>query len=87
MIQALDDFPVEVQLTDSAHVARAVSMQPGGGVFESLQRARNARRLLAMSELAEDVQICAQQNSIQLNAALMNDGSIQPLRGFGAKLA
>lgn len=87
LIHALENFPVQLQLTDSAHVAHAVYAQRGNGVLASLQRARNARRLLAMPELAEDVRICAQQDSIALNAALMDDGSVQPLRGFGAKLA
>lgn len=47
----------------------------------------NARRLLARPELAPDVAFCLRRNSIQLNAGLMNDGSVRPMRGFGAKLA
>ena len=47
----------------------------------------NARRLLAQPDLAPDVAICLQRDSIHLNAGLMNDGSVRPMRGFGAKLA
>jgi 2-phosphosulfolactate phosphatase len=47
----------------------------------------NARRLLAKPDLAPDVAICLQRDSIQLNASMLNDGSVRPLRGFGAKLA
>jgi 2-phosphosulfolactate phosphatase len=46
----------------------------------------NARRLLAKPNLTADVAICLQRDSIQLNAGLMNDGSVRPMRGFGAKL-
>lgn len=47
----------------------------------------NARRLLARPELAADVSLCLQRDSIPLNACLMKDGSVRPMRGFGAKLA
>jgi 2-phosphosulfolactate phosphatase len=47
----------------------------------------NARRLLAKPDLAPDVPICLQRDSIQLNASMLNDGSVRPMRGFGAKLA
>lgn len=47
----------------------------------------NARRLLAQPALAPDVPLCLQRDSIQLNACLMKDGSVRPMRGFGAKLA
>ena len=47
----------------------------------------NARRLLAQPALAPDVAICLQRDSIALNASLLKDGSVRPLRGFGAKLA
>ena len=47
----------------------------------------NARRLLAKPDLAPDVEICLRRDTIQLNAGMMNDGTVRPLRGFGAKLA
>jgi len=47
----------------------------------------NARRLLAKPDLAPDVPLCLQRDCIQLNACMMNDGSVRPMRGFGAMLA
>jgi 2-phosphosulfolactate phosphatase len=47
----------------------------------------NARRLLANPALAPDVALCLARNSVPLNASMMRDGSVRPMRGFGAKLA
>ncbi len=47
----------------------------------------NARRLLAQPALAPDVTLCLQRDSIPLNACMMKDGSVRPMRGFGALLA
>jgi hypothetical protein len=47
----------------------------------------NARRLLAKPALAPDVPICLKRDTIELNASLLNDGSVRAMRGFGAKLA
>jgi len=47
----------------------------------------NARRLLARSDLAPDVPLCLQRDSIQLNACMMKDGGVRPMRGFGTMLA
>lgn len=47
----------------------------------------NARRLLAQPALAPDVPLCLQRDSIALNACLLTDGSVRPMRGFGAQLA
>jgi len=52
-----------------------------------MESSLNARRLLANPDLAPDVALCLQRDSINLNAALMADGSVRPLPGFGAKLA
>ena len=47
----------------------------------------NARRLLANADLAPDVPLCLARDSVNLNASLLNDGTVRPMPGFGAKLA
>ncbi len=47
----------------------------------------NARRLLANPDLAPDVPLCLAQDSVPMNASLLNDGSVRAMRGFGATLA
>jgi 2-phosphosulfolactate phosphatase len=46
----------------------------------------NARRLLANPDLAPDVPICLARDTVQLNASLLNGGSVRAMRGFGVKL-
>jgi 2-phosphosulfolactate phosphatase len=79
-------------LSDSAHLASLAYSQAcmdDGGVWEKAitSRALNARRLLANPDLAPDVALCLADARMPLNAALMKDGSVRPLPGFGAKLA
>ena len=79
-------------LSDSAHLAGLAYSQGctnGGGVWERAITAcsLNARRLLANPELAPDVALCLADARTPLNASLMKDGSVRPLRGFGVKLA
>jgi 2-phosphosulfolactate phosphatase len=73
--------------SDSAHIARAAWQHCGGDPQRIHELARNGRKLLSLPALAPDVSLCLQRNTIRLNAALMNDGSVRPLRGFAAKLA
>ncbi|HWN94141.1 MAG TPA: 2-phosphosulfolactate phosphatase [Methylomirabilota bacterium] len=47
----------------------------------------NARRLLANPDLAPDVAICLQRDTVQFNASLLRDGTVRAMPGFGAKLA
>lgn len=73
--------------SDSAHLVWRAFRQVGEDKEALIKSSLNARRLLANPNLAADVEICLRRDTIQLNAGLMNDGSIRPLRGQGAKLA
>lgn len=73
-------------LSDSAHLVWHAFRH----VFEDsalIASSLNARRLLAKPDLAADVPLCLQRDSLQLNASMMQDGSVRPMHGFGAKLA
>lgn len=74
-------------LSDSAQLVWRGYRQVGDDSNALTESSLNARRLLANPDLAPDVPLCLRLNSIELNAALMNDGSVRPMRGFGAKLA
>lgn len=86
LIDCLQHLLVKDSLSDSAqlvwHAFQHIS-EDSALIAASL----NARRLLAKPDLAPDVPICLQRDSVQLNACMMNDGSVRPMRGFGAKLA
>ena len=87
LLESLAHLAKGVDLTDSAQIARAVFTQAGGNPACIRDAARNGRKLLSMPALAEDVTVCLQRNTIQLNASLREDGSVRAMRGFGAKLA
>jgi 2-phosphosulfolactate phosphatase len=86
LIDSIQHLAAKEHLSDSAqlvcHAYRHV-IDDATLVASSL----NARRLLANPNLAPDVSICLQRDTIQLNASLLNDGSVRAMRGFGAKLA
>ena len=73
-------------LSDSAQVAWR-TFQHASDINEISSASINARRLLANPDLAPDVSLCLASNSILLNASLLNDGTVRPMRGFAAKLA
>ena len=79
-------------LSDAAHLVGLAynqgCMNCGGSWDKAITPCSlNARRLLANPDLAPDVALCLADARMPLNAALMKDGSVRPLRGFGAKLA
>ncbi len=86
LIDRLRHLAASDGLSDSAQVVwRAFR-----NVFEDhelIAASLNARRLLANPDLAPDVALCLQRDTIELNAALMRDGSVRPMRGFAATLA
>ena len=85
LIDSLQHLTMNESLSDSAqlvwHAYRHVSEDK-----ELIVSSLNARRLLANADLAPDVAICLQRDTIQLNASLLNDGSVRAMRGFGTKL-
>jgi 2-phosphosulfolactate phosphatase len=87
LIESLQDFVKPGSLSDSAQLVWRAYRQVGDNRSVLIESSLNAQRLLANPDLAADVAFCLQRDSISLNAALMGDGSVRPLRGFGAKLA
>ena len=83
LIDALQHRLKPAALSDAAHLVWRASRQLGDDSNALVECSLNARRLLANPELAADVPLCLCRNSIELNAALMNDGSVRPMRGFG----
>jgi 2-phosphosulfolactate phosphatase len=86
LVNALQHLTTAESLSDAAHLVWHAFRH----VFEDsalTSSALNARRLLANPDLAADVAICLQRDSVPLNASLLEDGSVRAMRGFGAKLA
>jgi 2-phosphosulfolactate phosphatase len=86
LIDALQRVTVSDQLSDSAHLVWHAFRH----VFEDstlIASSLNARRLLANPDLAPDVSICLQRDTISLNASLLSDGTVRSMAAFGAKLA
>jgi 2-phosphosulfolactate phosphatase len=65
------------EVADSAHFARQLYLQSAADLLASMQFSRNARRLLAMPELAEDVAVCLQRDTQPVVAALGTDGALR----------
>ena len=74
-------------LSDAAQLVWRAARQVGDDSNALIESSLNARRLLANPDLAPDVPLCLRRDNIRLNAALMKDGSVRPLRGFGSMLA
>ena len=87
LIETLRNLNQAADLSDSAQLVRHAFRQVGENKDVLITSSLNARRLRAKPDLAPDVDICLRHDTIPLNAALMNDGSVRALRGFGAKLA
>jgi len=87
LIETLRNLNPAGDLSDSAQLVWHACRQVGENKEALIASSLNARRLCANPDLAADVEICLRRDTIQLNAALMNDGSVRSLRGFGAKLA
>jgi phosphosulfolactate phosphohydrolase-like enzyme len=86
LIDALRHLTAPDELSDSANLVWHAFRH----VFDDntlIASSLNARRLLAKPDLAPDVPICLQRDSIQFNASLLNDGSVRAMREFGARLA
>ncbi len=86
LIEKLLSGKKEDGLSDSARVAWNSFRQTADNnvlVASSL----NARRLMANPDLAPDVQLCLARDTVPLNASMLEDGSVRPMKDFGAKLA
>ena len=68
-----------VRLNDSAETARNAWRKAKSNLLEVVSEAENARRLLAIPELRDDVAFCLRQDVFKLSAVLGRDGAIRIL--------
>jgi 2-phosphosulfolactate phosphatase len=68
-----------VRLNDSAETARNAWRKAKSNLLEVVSEAENARRLLAIPELRDDVAFCLQRDVFNLVAVLGRDGAIRIL--------
>jgi 2-phosphosulfolactate phosphatase len=65
------------ELSDSARIARSALICTRANWAEAISQSENARRLLAIPELRDDVAFCARQNIFNLVAKLELDGAVR----------
>ncbi len=68
-------------MADSAQVAREIFRQASGDLLSAVHRARNARRLLALPDLRDDVPLCLQRDTANVLAELTPAGVVQLMAG------
>jgi 2-phosphosulfolactate phosphatase len=62
------------KISDSAHIARQIYLDANADLLAALAKhSRNARRLLAHSELRDDVAFCFRRDALDLTAEMRND--------------
>jgi 2-phosphosulfolactate phosphatase len=66
-----------VRLNDSVETARNAWRKAKSNLLEVVSKAENARRLLAIPELRDDVAFCLRQDVFNLIAVLARDGAIR----------
>jgi phosphosulfolactate phosphohydrolase-like enzyme len=64
-------------LSDAAQVAVGLFLASQGNLFKAVTEARNARRLLSIPELRDDVELCLRTDSIPVVAAMATDGALR----------
>jgi 2-phosphosulfolactate phosphatase len=64
------------QLSDSAEIARRAYVQAKSDLADAIRTSENARRLLAIPELRDDIPFCLQQDIFPIVAKLETDGAI-----------
>lgn len=87
LIDAIHSLLLPGTVSDAAQLVWRSYLQIGNDSMALIESSLNARRLLASIDLAPDVPICLERDSIQLNAAMMEDGCVRPMHGFGGRLA
>jgi len=71
--------PVVAQLEDSAGIARGAFLHAQNHLADALGQARNARRLLRLPELRDDVEFCVRQDVFDFAATSDADGWLRRL--------
>jgi len=64
-------------IADSAQIARELFLQSRDDLRSAFSRSRNARRLLSLPELRDDVGFCLQRDTAPLVAVLGKDGLVR----------
>jgi len=83
LIDLLMRRDTRLECKDSAHVALQTFRQSGDARAALIAGSLNARALLARPDLAPDVPICLEANTVPLTAEMDHAGVIRPLRmGF-----
>lgn len=67
------------QVADSAQVAREIYRQGSDDLLAAVQHARNARRLLALPNLRDDVALCLRRDSVNIVAEMTAAGVVRSL--------
>ncbi|MDB6038233.1 MAG: comB [Verrucomicrobiales bacterium] len=67
---------------DSAHIARSVYRKHQNDLEGAMQHASNARRLLALPDLAADVDFCLDRDTADFAAVLGSDGTVRKAQPF-----
>jgi phosphosulfolactate phosphohydrolase-like enzyme len=65
------------ELRDSAEIALATYLHHKPNLIAAVSAARNGRKLLSIPELAPDVAICFQRDTLKITARLHPDGAIR----------
>jgi 2-phosphosulfolactate phosphatase len=65
------------QLLDSAEIALATYLHHKPNLIAAVSAARNGRTLLSLPELAQDVGVCFQRDTLNITARLDKDGAIR----------
>jgi len=64
-------------IADSAQMARNIFLSAKSDLSGAMQYSRNGRRLLALSELRDDVPLCLRRDTLDALAALQADGAVR----------
>ena len=78
-----DSFQAK-EIADSAQIARELFLQSRDNLPSAMSKSRNARRLLSMPELRDDVEFCLRRDVQRLFAVLGKDGFVRRQEGIGS---
>jgi 2-phosphosulfolactate phosphatase len=73
LCESLQDIGTALELSDSAQIALGVFEKAQENLSGAINKSENARRLLAIPELSEDVKFCLQRDAFDVVAALDGD--------------
>ena len=76
----LQSIQPAAKLEDSAIIARSAFLQARSNLADAIGQASNARRLLGLPELRDDVEFCLRLNSLDLVAASDANKIVRRLR-------